>query len=109
MSSFHHQGSYPKLAGKGAEVKDLVPALHFVWQQYYTPPLRHHKLVDDMLHNQCEAQYILAEHEHKMVLPNDDAMLLAQAVDNVLVKYSLLANWADKEGHVLFDVVPKYY
>ena len=37
----------------------------------------------------------------KMVLPDDDAMLLALAVDNVFVKYSLLANWVDKEGHVL--------
>ena len=65
-------------------------------------------LVDDMLDNHCEAQDILAEHKVKMVLPNDDAMLLAQAVDNVFVKYSLLANWADKEGHVLFNVVPKH-
>ena len=44
-----------------------------------------------------------------MLLPDADAILMAQHVDNVLVKQSLLANWADKEGHVLFNVVPKHH
>ena len=61
-----------------------------------------------MLHNQCEVQDILAHHKGNMVLPDADAILLAQHVDNVLVKYSLFASWADKEGHLLFDVAPKH-
>ena len=109
LSMFHHDNNYPKLSGKGAEVKDLIPALHHVWKQHYNPYLRHHMFVDDMLYNQCEAQDILAHHKNEMLLPEDDAILLAHHVDNVLVKYSLLANWADKEGHVLFNVAPKHH
>ena len=88
LGNFHHAGNYPKLSGNGAEVKDLVPALHHVWQEHYNQFLRHHMLVEDMLHKQCEVQYILAHHKGKMVLPDADAILLAQHVDNVLVKYS---------------------
>ena len=100
LSMFHHQGSYPKLSSKGAEVKDLVPALHHVWQEHYIPYLMHHMLVEDMLHNQCEVQDLIAYHKGKMVLPDVDAILLAQHVGNVLVKYSVLAHWAGKEGSV---------
>ena len=53
-------------------------------------------------------QDLLAWHNDKQLLPHDDAMLLAHHVDNVLVKYSLLTNWADKEGQVLINVVPKH-
>ena len=64
-------------------------------------------LVEDMLHNQCEVQDSLAHHKGKMLLPDADAILSVQYVDNVLVKYRLLANWADEEGHALFNVAPE--
>ena len=65
-------------------------------------------LVEEMLHNQCEVHDMLARHKCNIVLPNADAILLAQHVDNVLVKYGLLANLADKEGHMLFNIAPKH-
>ena len=43
------------------------------------------------------------------MFPDADAILLARHVDKVLVKHSLLANWADTEGHLLFDVAPKHH
>ena len=98
LSVSHHQGNYPKLCGKGAEVKDLFPALYHVWRQHYNLSLKHHMLENDMLYNQCEAQDSRAHHKDEKLLPDDDAILLAHHVDNVLVKYSLLANWAEKEG-----------
>ena len=42
-----------------------------------------------------------------MLLPDADAILLAQHVDNVLVKYSLLATKANKECHLLVNAAPK--
>ena len=65
-------------------------------------------LVEDMLHIQREVQALFAHHKGNMVLPDADAILLPQHVDNVLVKYSLRANSADKEGRVLFKVAPKH-
>ena len=88
------------------QVNDLVPALH--WQEQYNQSFRHHMLVEDMLYNQCEVQDILAHHKGNMVLPNADAILLARHVDNVLVKYSLLDDWTDKEGLLLFNAAPKH-
>ena len=66
-------------------------------------------LVDDMLHNQCEARDILARHKDKTSLPDDNAILLAHHVDNVLAKNSLLANCADNKGHVLFNSALKHH
>ena len=66
-------------------------------------------LVQVMLQNQCDVQQVLAHRKGKMVLPTADAILIAQHVDTVLVNYSLLANWADKAGHLLFNVAPKHY
>ena len=65
-------------------------------------------LFDDMLHNQCEFEDILSHHKDHTLLPDDDAILLAHRVDSVLVKYSLLATWADKEGHTLFNAAPTH-
>ena len=75
----------PSCLIKGAEVKDVVPALLHVWQEHRTPSVRHHMLVHAMPQNQCEVQDILAHHKGKMVLPTADAILLAQHVDKVLV------------------------
>ena len=49
-------------------------------------------LVDDMLHNQWEAQHILAHDKDELLLLDDDAILLTHHVDNVLVTYSLFIN-----------------
>ena len=109
LGNFHHAGNVPKLSGKGAGVKGCSSALHHVWQEHDNPSLRHHMIDGDMLHNQCKVQDLLAHHKGKVVLPDVDAMLLTQHVDNVLVKYSLLANWADKEGNLLFNVAPTHH
>ena len=59
VGSFHHAGNSPKLSGKGAEVKDLVPALRHVWQEHCIPSLRHHMLVQTMLQINVKSKIFL--------------------------------------------------
>ena len=65
LGIFHHAGNYPKLSGKGADVKALVLALRHVWQEHCISFLRHHMLVQAMLQNQCEVQDLLAHHKRQ--------------------------------------------
>ena len=70
----------------------MIPAVHHVWKEHYNLSLKHHMLVEDMLHNQRDVQDILARHNGQLWMPDADATRLAQHVDNVLATYSSLAN-----------------
>ena len=99
----------PKLPGKGAEVKDLVPALLHVWKELSDHSCFQHQLVENMLQAQCVLQGILSEHKDSMRLPADACSNMVKYTDVVLVCYSQLANWADQHGHALFNIVPKHH
>ena len=108
LSSFHHQGSYPSCLARYQ--RSRIWFMHcMMFGNSITILLWCIMLVDDMLHNQCEAQEILAHHKDKRLLPIDDTILLAHHEDNVLVEYSSLAYWADMEGCVLCNVAPKHH
>ena len=92
--------------GKGAEVKDLVPALLSVWLQLMDNGTESHRLVKDMLEGQCLIQDILSKNKEEMFLPIPDAQLLAKTISEVLIKYSLLANIADKGKLLLWNSTP---
>ena len=63
LNMFQSDGAkkMPKLSGKGAEIKDLVPALLHVWKELRDHTLFEHQLVESMLQAQCAIQDILAE------------------------------------------------
>ena len=65
LGGFHHAGKCPKLSGKGAEVKELVPALRHVRQEHCISFLRHYMLAQGMLQNGCEVQGILAHRKRQ--------------------------------------------
>ena len=95
LSSFHEAGEYPKLKGKGAEIKDLTPALLELWMEHSNPMEQEHLLISGMLQSQCVANDILHEFKDEMLLPLEKAKLLATSIDAVLVNYSQLANLVD--------------
>ena len=109
LSSFHEAREYPKLKGKGAEIKDLTPALLELWMEHSNPREQQHRLISGMLQSQCVANEILHEFKDEMLLPLGKAKSLASAIDDVLVNYSQLANLADGSGQVLWSVTPKFH
>ena len=73
LSSFHEAGEYPKLKGKGAEIKDLTPALLELWMEHSNPMEQEHLLISGMLQSQCVANDILHEFKDEMLLPLEKA------------------------------------
>ena len=61
--SFYDPGQFPKLKGKGAEIKDLVASLAHVWHTHTREcNVESHKWIATMLQHQVIAQKILHDH-----------------------------------------------
>ena len=104
-----HDKDYPKLKGKGAEVKDLMEPMLLVWQQFMRPGNKEDKHVLSALQCMCHLQSILSEHKGQPFLPMTIAKRFTGLVNRFLQDYSLLANYADENSKLLFNVVPKHH
>ena len=99
---------YPRLRGRGAEVKGLASPLKVVWQRlavgspYRQDVARALGLLED-LHK------ILDENSASVHLPLDEAGKFVQATDGFLATYTALGHMADRQGHLLFSAVPKLH
>ncbi len=58
-------GAYPKLKGRGAEVKDLVHPIIEVWRHYMDGSARGDKLALEMLEGQADFQAMMSAHAKK--------------------------------------------
>ena len=61
--------AYPKLKGKGAEVKDLAEPLLQVWEKLRRPRHKEDSIVSQMLKHQCAIQTILTDNTHEFFWP----------------------------------------
>ena len=113
LSSFcdpeKHSSKYPKLKGRGAEVKDLVAPLLFVWDHFMNKRDKMHCKVRDLLTYQLDIQSILADNAPYPFLPVGAAKNLKQLIDLYLEAYSILAQDADDKEELLWPVVPKHH
>jgi len=100
--------AYPKLKGKGMEVKDLAAPLRHVWGQMRTNSTYEFALVDRLLLHIIKIQETLGLNSHSLFLPLAEAAALQQEIDAFLRVYTLLANKADVESKLLWSVVPKH-
>lgn len=100
---------YPKLKGKGAEVKDLVLPVLDVWQEFMDSRTAHDKHVLAALQAQADLQALLSEHAEAAVLPKQAVLKFQRAMLRMLQEYSVLANIADRNGDLLFAVLPKHH
>jgi hypothetical protein len=112
LSFFHDPkspaGSYPRLKGKGAEVKGLVPALRFCWSNYKSSS-EEDQWVQECLDLQCSVQELVDSSAPLMFLAPGEARLLLALVERFLVLYSRLGRAADGRGDLLWAMVPKFH
>ena len=99
---------YPKLKGKGAEVRDLVWPLHQAWVSMMSNTA-HHRRIAKVLQLQVDIQSILHEHRSEVFLPGPAIKEFRKLVHELLREYSLLANQADRDGKFLWSVVVKHH
>ena len=99
---------YPKLKGRGAEVRDLVWPVLKVWKLFQKGTEQHLK-VQSCLEYQVELQYLLHTHASETFLPPASCKRFEDLVVSFLKDYSLLANMADRESKLLFSVTIKFH
>ena len=98
----------PKLKGRGAEVKALIPALHWVWTtQYHQAGDQQHEEI--ALGFQCSARLdeILIENKDEFKLSGEVAAEFEACVWVFLLMQNSLAMHYSGLGLLLFDITPK--
>ena len=100
---------YPKLKGKGAEVKALVPVMRSILAKHMDPCSDEHRHMAAALHHQCEAQDIIDNFAHEWFLPPAKAVELKRHIFILLKNYTALGQIADAEGKLLWNMTPKFH
>ena len=103
------RADFPHLKGRGAEVKDLVAPLLECWEYFQEEITYEYSLVHKLLSTQLQIQDILSDHAQEIFLPALAASNLITWVDNFLHDYTLLANKADGDGELLWNITPKFH
>ena len=71
--SMFNTKAQPKMKGKAAEVKDLLPVLVSVWKKYYNPDLDIHRKILVVMQGSCHMDDLLSQHPADYALPSDVA------------------------------------
>ena len=101
------RGDFPYLNGKAAEIKDLILPLLECWEHFR--PGYNFNLVRDLLRSQLTTQGILSGFSTELFLPLPEVDEIMAATDIFLARYSALANIADAEARLLWNMVPKFH
>ena len=99
---------FPRLKGKAYEVKVLMPALLWAWDQYRTAGDAAHEQVRLLLAASVHMDIVLNIHKDADVLPADAAeefMNAGFAVNTCMT--SLLHLFSERHGWSLFNITPK--
>lgn len=102
-------GHYPKLKGKGAEVKHLSAVLCKVWATNMDPDCHEHRLIADLLLQQQSFACIIDNHANELFLPVDQADKLQMHIITFLRLYTELGHIADANGDLLWNVTTKFH
>ena len=103
------RAEYPKMKGRGVEIKNLVAPLCDAWRQLMRPRHSEDAQVFQVLSSQRDVQIILDTYSKEVFLPPAEALKLRQEVDILLANYTSLASIADSRGDFLFPMVPKFH
>ena len=106
------RAGYPKLRGKGAEIKYLVSPLLQCWQAFHVDIDYEFETVRVMLERQIALQDILSDNSTECFLPVAAAQALMDHCDAILHCYTLLANKADREKvaqGLLWNINPQFH
>ena len=107
-SNSNPRSSFPRLKGKGAEAKDLLPAIREIWTEFgcnYSD----YEMVRDALAMMVEVQDILSDHSDELLLPLPMADRIAHCVDQFLLRYQHLAYKAETSGKFLWNMPSKFH
>ena len=96
------------MKGSGAECKDLVVPMIDCWTKYMGKSAND-KIVLQVLEAQACMQSILSDHASEPILPTSVAQKLKGSTIAMLQGTMLLAQSADAQKKLLFNIVPKHH
>ena len=99
---------FPCLKGKGAEVKDLVPALLWIWTERANT-YEDYVAVGALLQHLVEIQGILSDHRDELLLPLDKAERIFVCVKDFLREYQKLAYEAETKGDMHWSMPAQFH
>jgi hypothetical protein len=113
LSSFHDpkakQKHFPKLKGKGSEIKCFLFAMQHVWGQFSRAAVQEDQWAQELLNAMCRVQVIISDASDSLFLAPGEVKSLRTSTDEVLRYYTRLGNAADRRGDFLFSQVPKLH
>ena len=98
---------FPKLKGKGAEIRALVPAMHAVWCQYMSRGDTQHAQIKTALECSVAMDRIIQSNAHVFALSDDDARSFKTMAFTFLLLQNAVGKWYPRHGMMLFDVTVK--
>ena len=101
--------NYPELKGNGAENKDLVGPLWEAWTTLMAAHSYGYERVNTLLETQLAMLNLLNDNSGNLFLTPADAHHFRKHTDDLLFLYTELAKQADREGLLLWKVVPKHH
>jgi len=97
----------PKLKGKAAEVKGLIPVLHKVWLEFYTNTVLVHRHVELVLRTSVAMDAMIDAHQDLFSLPAPAARdLVNTCFAHLYAFWELRQHWAG-EQYPLFQLTQK--
>ena len=101
LSMFVRRTGYPKLRGKGHELKHFGRALLDVWQHFHNPVIRIHQQILLMLQLNVRMEDLLLDHKTCFVFPPAAAQEFRETASAMLVLYAAVArHFAENLGGV---------
>ena len=68
-----HRNKFPKLKGRAAEIREVIPCLLDVWNEVANMECAHHMQVRTLLQCSCEMERIVDAHKNEDVWSTDVA------------------------------------
>ncbi|CAE7526142.1 unnamed protein product [Symbiodinium sp. CCMP2592] len=109
LSMFVRKTGYPKLRGKGYELKNFGRALLHVWEQCMKPHIQTHQQILLMFQMNVKMEDLLSEHKTLWVLPEAAAREFRESARAMLLVYNAVARHFAEEGLQLFDITSKFH
>ena len=106
LSMFEKEAHYPRLKGKAAEIRSLVPALRDIAGELLGAS-RTHRAIKLALGASATMEEILDAHAAEPVLPRDDVVRFQQAAFRYLQLQTMLAAESAAAGALLWQVTVK--
>ena len=100
---------FPKLKGRGAELLNLIPVMHRVFERLVGTDLPLHRDILSCLWHQDCIQRRVRDTSAKMHMDVVDVLGLQQSIDEMLAAYSRAALKTDEHGWKIFPVLPKHH